>query len=229
MHKSLRLPLFLMNIVICSPILENIDEHSFIGKTFFLLAEQHSEHKFIIITLQKSTEKSFHSNIEFIFVKPLTKNAFLKKIWWDIKLPGILRKVKADLFISLNDCLLTASIPQLIMIQNLQKLRKSHLKKAQLLIVPNNLIKKQLIEKFEIKEERIAVIYPSADKMYEPINETEKDAIKNKYTEGKEFFLFNSIFSFQKDLIALLKSFSHFKKRQQSNADKTDPCGIPCI
>ena len=78
-------------------------------------------------------------------------------------------------------------------------------------------MKKKLIEKFDIGEERIAVIYPPANKMYEPANEQEKEAIKNKYTEGKEFFLFNSIFPEQKDFIDLLKSFSHFKKRQQSS------------
>ena len=60
-------------------------------------------------------------------------------------------------------------------------------------------------------------MYPAANKMFEPINEEEKAAIKNKYSEGKEFFLFNSIFSRPQDLIDLLKSFSYFKKRQQSN------------
>src|SRR6476660_8937673 len=50
-----------------------------------------------------------------------------------------------------------------------------------------------------------------------PINEHEKETIKNKYSEDKEFFLFNSIFPGQKDFIDLLKSFSHFKKRQQSS------------
>ena len=85
------------------------------------------------------------------------------------------------------------------------------------MVVPNELMKKKLIEKFEIGEEKIAVIYPSANKMFEPINEQEKEAIKNKYSEGKEFFLFNSIFPEQEDFIDLLKSFSHFKKRQQSS------------
>ena len=203
-----------MNIAVCSPVL-----NSFVVETSFLLAEQHSEHRFIIIADQKPAEQSsFHSNIEIFFVKPLSKNALLKKIWWDIKLPAILKKVKADLFISYhNACSLTADIPQIIMIQNLERIRKVHVKKAQLLVVPNKLIKKRLIEKFETGEKKIAVIYPAANKMCDPINELEKEAIKNKYSEGKEFFLFNSIFPVQKDFIDLLKSFSHFKKRQQSS------------
>ena len=205
-----------MNIAIYSPISESFDRQSIIVETSFLLAEQHSEHRFIIISDQKPAEKfSFYSNIETILIKTPSRNSLLKKIWWDIKLPAILKKAKADLFISFdNACSLT--IPQLIMIKNLEKTRNAYFKKAQL-IVPNKLMKKALIEKFKIKEERIAVIYPSAYKMCKPINGQEKEATKNKYSEGKEFFLFNSIFPKQKDFINLLKSFSHFKKRQQSS------------
>src|SRR5688572_7602195 len=112
MHKSLRLPLFLMNIVLYSPVLEHIDKSRFIVETFFLLAEQHPEHRFIIITDQKPAEHfSFYSNIQYHFEKPLSKNPLLKKVWWDIKLRAILKKVKADLFISFhNACSLIAVI-----------------------------------------------------------------------------------------------------------------------
>src|SRR6185369_15129681 len=98
---------------------------NFIVETSFLLAEQNFEHRFIIISDQKPAEQfSFYSNIETILVKPLSKNALLKKIWWDIKLPAILKKVKADLFISFhNTCSLTTIIPQFMMIQNFEKTR----------------------------------------------------------------------------------------------------------
>jgi len=203
-----------MNIAVYPLVLDD-----FIVETFFLLAGKHPEHRFIIITDHKKRDQfSFYSNIEIILVKPLSKNALLKKIWWDIRLSVILKKVKADLFISFhNACSLTAIIPQIMVIQKLEKAKKNHIKKAQLLVVPNKVAKKKLIEKFEIREKKIAVIYPSANKMCVPINEREKVVVKNKYSEGKEFFLFNSIFPGQKDFIDLLKSFSHFKKRQQSN------------
>lgn len=219
MHKTLRLPLFAMNIAVYSPVLKDENWVDFIVKTSFLWANQHSEHRFIIITDQKLAE-SFpkYSNIETILVKPLSANSLLRKIWWDIKLPAILKKAKADLFISsLNICSLGTKIPQIIVIQNAEKIRKSHINKARLLIVPNKLMKKRVIEKFEIRDEKIAVIPPTANKMYGPVTEQTKETIKNKYSGGKEFFLFNSIFPTQKDFIELLRSFSHFKKRQQSN------------
>ena len=208
-----------MNIAVYVRGLERIYRGRFIVETFFLLAKHHPENRYIIITDEKPAEQfSFYSNIEPILIKPLFKNAVLRKIWWDIKLPAILNKVKADLFISFhNACSLTAGIPQFMIIQDLERARKAHIKKAKLLGVSSRSMKKTLIEKFEIEEEKITVLYPSANKMFEPAHEQDKEVIKNKYTEGKEFFLFNGIFPGQKNFIDLLKSFSHFKKRQQSS------------
>jgi glycosyltransferase involved in cell wall biosynthesis len=191
----------------------------FIVETSFLLIRQHSDHKFIIITDKRAAvQPPFYSNIETIFVKLSSKNTFLKKIWWDLKLPSILKKVNADLFISLhNRCFSTVSIPQCLFIQDMDRAKKTHIKKAPLLIVPNNLVKRELIENYAVPEKKITIIYPAANKIFEAINEEEKTTIKSKYSEDKEFFLFNSIFSRRQDLIDLLKSFSHFKKRQQSN------------
>jgi glycosyltransferase involved in cell wall biosynthesis len=212
-----------MNIAVYFPpssIAEFNEFRKSIVETSFLLIRQHSEHKFIIITDKRSAEQfPFYSNTETILIKPLSKNALLKKIWWDIKLPAILKKVKTGLFISFNNaCSLTLSIPQSLFIQNIKTMRKSHIKKAQLLLVPNNLMKRELIENHGMPEEKITVVCPAANKMFETIKEEEKKtAIKNKYSEGNEFFLFNSIFLRQQSLIDLLKAFSHFKKRQQSN------------
>jgi len=222
MRKTLRLPLFQMNIAAYFPpssITEINAFQKFIVETSSLLVRQHSEHKFIIITEKGSAEQfPFYPNMETIVLNNVPKNGVLKKIWLNIKLPAILKKVKADLFISFqNTYSSTISIPQCLFIQNMETIKKAHIKKAQLLLVPNNLMKRELIENYGMPEKKIAIVWPVANKMFEPINEEEKRAIKNKYSEGKEFFLFNSIFSSREDLIDLLKSFSHFKKRQQSN------------
>ena len=222
MRKSLRLPLFRMNIAIYFPASSEAGYNSFekfIVETSFLLIQQRSEHRFIIITDKRSTDQlPFYSNMETIVLNTFPKNGVLKKIWLDIKLPVILKKVKADLFISFqNACSPTVPMPQCLFIQNIRTIRKTNIKKAQLLLVTNNLIKKELIEKYGMPEKKITMVRPVANKMFEPINEKEKTAIKNEYSEGKEFFLFNSVFSGQQDLIDLLRSFSHFKKRQQSN------------
>ena len=221
MQTSLRLPLFHMNIAVSLPAYSEERAGSiekFIVETSFLLARQHSDHKFIIITDKRSADQfPFYSNMETFVLNPVSKNGVLKKIWLDIKMPTILKTVKADLFISFQNAPSTVSIPQCLFIKDIEKTKKTHIRKAQLLLVTNNLIKRQLIETFGMPEKKITILRSVANKMFEPINEEEKTAIKNKYCEDKEFFLFNSIFSRQQDFIDLLKSFSHFKKRQQSN------------
>lgn len=196
-----------------------ISIEEFIVETSFLMIQQHSQHKFIIITDNRSAEQfPVYSNMETIVLNPVSKNGVLRKIWLNIKLPAILKKVKADLFISFqNASFSTVSIPQCLFIQDVKKIKKTQIKKAQLLLVRNKLMKRELIENYHMPEKKITIVRPVADKMFEPINEEEKTDIKNKYSEGKEFFLFNSIFFRQQDLIDLLRSFSHFKKRQQSN------------
>ena len=161
---------------------------------------------------------SFSPNTKIVFVKSIPKNVLLKKLWWDVRFPGVLKKLKAELFISVdNICSLTISIPQCIIVGDKERIKGAYIKKAQLLIVTDKLTKKGLTEKYKIPGEKISVIYPSANKMYEVINSEEKDGIKNKYCDGKEFFLYNSNFSDPEDFVTLLKSFSHFKKRQQSS------------
>ena len=222
MRKSLRLPLFDMKIAACFqfPLKSELDDkQNFIVETFFLLVRQQPEHFFYIITDKKSADQfSIYSNLEIIVVKPVSENLLLKRMWWDVKLPAILKKIKADLFISFhNVCSSVVSVPQCIFISDLEKTKKKYLKNAQFLFTPNNLVKRKLVEKYGVREQKIKVVYPSANKIFEPVNENEKAIIKNKYSDNKEFFLFNSIFSKREDLIDLLKSFSHFKKRQQSN------------
>ena len=210
-----------MNIAVALPAsLEGGSDQigNFIVETSFFLIRTHLDHKFIIFTDKRPAVDPFYSNIETIFVKPVSKSALLKKIWWDIRLPALLKKVKADLFISFQDvCSARTSIPQFLFIRDIEKAKKAHVRKAQLLLVPNDWMKRNLIENYSVPEKNITIMYPAANKIFEPINEEEKATIKNKYSEGKEFFLFNSIFSRQQAFIDLLKSFSHFKKRQQSN------------
>ena len=50
-----------------------------------------------------------------------------------------------------------------------------------------------------------------------PFSEKEIQAIKDEYTEGKEYFVFTGTIHPQNNLVGLLKAFSIFKKRQLSN------------
>ena len=61
---------------------------------------------------------------------------------------------------------------------------------------------------------KIDVVFSAAKEIFHPLNDEEKTATKNKYTEGKEYFVYAGAIHPRKNLINLLKAFSVFKKRQ---------------
>ncbi len=217
--KSHQLPLSDMTIAVWSPSLFKEDYSSsrrFIVETLLSFTDQHPDKKFFILT-DISSANFISKNTEILIVKP-SKNVFLKKIWWDVKLPRILKKIKTDLFISMeNRCSLTTSISQAILIPHKDKTKHAFIKKATLIFVLNESMKNQINEKYKVEDEKIGIIKPFGNKLFKPANDKEKELSKAEYSDGKEFFLYNSNFSRREDFIELLKSFSHFKKRQQSN------------
>ena len=94
------------------------DFEDFIVETIPRFILQHPDDRFFILTdAMPSIQLAFPGNAEIIVTKPPPQNTLLKKIWWDVKLPSLLKKIKADLFISFTDnCSLTAAIPQFIVV-----------------------------------------------------------------------------------------------------------------
>ena len=77
--------------------------------------------------------------------------------------------------------------------------------------------KTAILKKDKIEPDKIKVIYRGINETDNAINFQEREEIKNKYSEGNEFFLYFGIISSQNNLINLLKAFSAFKKRQRSS------------
>jgi glycosyltransferase involved in cell wall biosynthesis len=65
--------------------------------------------------------------------------------------------------------------------------------------------------------DKILVVTGAADERYSPLAGEEKEKIKRVYAEGKEYFLAIVSGARPGEGVDLLKAFSRFKKRQQSN------------
>ncbi len=160
-------------------------------------------------------------NTSIIRIDPRPKNIFFRKFRFDRKLEKIVKKKQIDLLISLGEvCSLRSEIPQLLLINNLpvhKRAARQFLQKAKRIMTISNFLKKEIVNRYKLAEEKIEVIYQSIDKRYAPVSFEEKEKTKQKYTEGKEYFLYAGEIGPDKNLINLLKAFSFFKKRQKSN------------
>jgi glycosyltransferase involved in cell wall biosynthesis len=75
---------------------------------------------------------------------------------------------------------------------------------------------------------KILVVPPVADKFL-PLPSGEKEQLKERYAEGKEYFLTAVSGAADKEVVDLLKAFSLFKKRQRSNMQLVLAGGNPAL
>jgi glycosyltransferase involved in cell wall biosynthesis len=208
---------------------------NFILETFTRLTEKYPQHEFIFIFDRPVSKKFlFNKNVQTVVVGPPARHPLLWKLWYDVKIPAVLKKHKADVFVSCDGfCSLTTKISQCLVIHDLSFLhfpafnKKSHLlyykrytpkflQKAASVATVSEFSKQDIVTHYQIPSSKIDVVYSAAKKVFTPVKEKEKESIKYKYTEGKEFFIYAGAIHPRKNLMHLLKAFSIFKKRQQS-------------
>ncbi len=208
----------------------------FTREVFRLLTNQYKEHQFYFLFDRPYDETYiFSSNVTPVVVGPPARHPLLWKFWYDVKIPSVLKKIKADVFISPDGfCSLTSKIPQCLVVHDLgflhypETYRKSHelfykrytplyLKKAKMIATVSHFSKKDIITQYKTADEKINIVYSAVKKIFHPLNIQQKEIIKEKYTEGKEFFIYTGALQPRKNLVNLLKAFSLFKKRQHSN------------
>ncbi len=208
----------------------------FIFETFSRIIKHHPEHTFVLISDGKN-EEVFNElkNVIQVIKKPFKKSATQWYIWFNIKIPSILKKYKADVFVSYGSVAsLRTKVPQCIVVPDLSFLhqpflfKKRHLlfyktfvsrslKKAKLIVTVSESCKEDIIKRFKINADKIDVVYKGIDGKHKPINADVREKIKALYASGNEYFIYTGEIGMHKNLQNLLKAFSAFKKRQKSN------------
>lgn len=195
-----------------------------------------SRHQFIFITSAPIVGPlTTSSNITCVVSSPRANNVLLWKLWLNYTLPAIVRKHKADILINTGGvCSLRSRLPQLLFSADLsflnfpdffQKRQLNFLKKnmpaffakTKNIVVGSDFIAKQIIRHYSINGKKISNFPLIAGDAYQPIDWQQKELVKEKYAEGKEYFLFAGEIHPGNKLVNLLKAFSFFKKRQKSN------------
>ena len=194
----------------------------FFGDVYKYFAIQQPGHQFLLIS-DSLYDKGFTypANAIHITAKPRAGIFLLRKYWFDRKIPSILKKYKADVFVSHgNMCSMNTNIPQCIIAHQAEGIKKSEAKfftRAEMIVTGSEFSKKVIIEKCRITAEKIQVVYPAASEIFKPAGMDQKEKTREKYSDGKEYFYYTGTISNEKNFINLLKAFSHFKKRQKSN------------
>ena len=208
---------------------------NFIFETFSQIVPLHPEHTFVLISETPLTGLFIHfENVINVPIGQQTKNPALWYLWYNIKIPTVLKKYKADIFVSYGIGSNATKIPQCLIIPGLTFTyqpfiyKKSNLlfyktfvarsiKKSKVVITVSEFCKSEIIKQYKTDINKIQVVYRGINENFIEIGYEEKKEIKIKYADGNEYFIYLGEIGSNKNLLNLLKAFSAFKKRQKSN------------
>jgi glycosyltransferase involved in cell wall biosynthesis len=200
------------------------------------LVKKHPEHQFHFF-FDRPYDAMFilGPNVRGHVLSPPARHPLLWKYWFDVKVAGMLKKVKADILLSPDgQCSLRTKVPQCVVVHDLGFLhhadsyQKSHqryykyytpkfIRKAKTVLTVSEFSKKDIIHHYQTPEKKIRVVYNGVKEIFQPLDFTSQQTVKDQYTAGTEYFLYAGAIHPRKNLVNLLKAFSIFKRRLQSS------------
>jgi glycosyltransferase involved in cell wall biosynthesis len=203
----------------------------FTHQTLQRMVIRHPEHEFIFIF-----DRPFHP--DFVFAKNVTpvvifppaRHPILWWIWFEIQIPKVLKKYKADVFVSTDGfASMRTTVPQCLVVHDLafvhfpkyiptlisnylRKFTPKFIKKAKKIIAVSTYTKQDVIDTYGTASDKIEIIYNGAHDVYKPLTYEEKNIVKEKFTNGCDYFVYAGSLHPRKNIVNLLKAFAQFKK-----------------
>ncbi|NLX29706.1 MAG: glycosyltransferase family 4 protein [Bacteroidales bacterium] len=204
----------------------------FMVETLSRMTRAHPEHRFIFLFDRAyDPQFIFSGNVTPVVLFPPTRHPLLWKVWFDYRVPGILRKYQADLFLSPDGYLsLRTGVPQLPVIHDLNFVHRPadlpgpisryynryfplFAQKATRIATVSDWSKEDIATSFHIDPRKIDVVYNACSSAFRPLNRKEQQAVRDQYTAGKPYFLFVGALHPRKNIEGLLIAFEEYKSR----------------
>ena len=177
----------------------------------------------------------FSDNITPIVLSPQARHPILYYAWFQHSVKGLLNKMQPDLFLSPDGFLaLGAKCKQLPVIHDINFLHHPQdskwltakyynyyfpkfAKEATRIATVSEYSKQDIAKNYEIKEDKIDVVYNGINSFFKPLDELIKQQTKLKYSAGKNYFVNVGSLHPRKNISNLIRAFYLFKK--ESNSD----------
>ena len=203
----------------------------FTVETFRRIAQWHPEAEFFFLFDRTySNEFLFSENITPVVLPPQARHPILYYTWFNASIPYILRKNKADMFISPDGYLsLNTKVPQLDVFHDLnfehypddlprieqwyyRRYFPKFAAKAKRIVTVSEYSKSDIVKQYEVQPDKIDVVHNGASNSFKPASSEKIKSTRKKYTAGSPYFLFIGALHPRKNLTNLFKAFDAFKK-----------------
>jgi glycosyltransferase involved in cell wall biosynthesis len=211
-------------MVSLSPINATRADRYFFNQALSHLASQQAEHHFYICTDAPQEVAVASGNVSSLLVPYVSSRGSLSSLWRTIKYRQLLHKISAEAVLYFGvGSYIKSQVPFCIMVKPGEtgakpsaKLLKV-LERAKSVLTFSEGAKVSICQQYKVLEEKVSVVYAAAPEVLQPTGEDLHSKVKERYTDGCEYFIYTGSFKEQPSLINLLKAFSVFKKRQKTN------------
>jgi glycosyltransferase involved in cell wall biosynthesis len=212
----------------------------FADETLCIITTKHPEHEFVFYFDRKPDEQFiYNQNIKPVVLQPPARHPFLFLAWFEASLPLHFMRSKPDVFLSPDGFLsLTTNIKSVGVIHDLNfehfpedipfLVRKYYsnmfprfARKASRIATVSEYSKSDISKTYHIDPDKIDVVYNGAGSIFKPLQASDKEATKQKFSHGNDYFFFIGTLHPRKNLVNLFKAFDLFKK--------TDSKGIKLV
>lgn len=203
----------------------------FTAETARRMVLAHPEHEFFFFFDRKPhPEFLFADNVTPVVLCPQARHPVLWYLYFEWSTQIALKRYKIDLYLSPDGMMpLHPKVPTLNVIHDLNfehasgNLKASHqrymshyfplfARNATRLATVSSYSKKDIAETYGIPAEKIDVVYDGAHSNYRPHSDDEKEAIRQRFTDGHPFVIFISTILKRKNLANLLLAFDKVKE-----------------
>lgn len=198
----------------------------FAHETLSRIVTAHPEHQFIFLFDRPWNAQFIYApNVVPVAAGPPTRHPILYRIWFDAVVPGLLRKHKADLFLSPDGYLsLRTSVPQVPVMHDLnfehhpddlppayrrfyRKFFPRFARKATRIVTVSGFSKQDIMDRYGVPAEKIDVVHNGVGTVFGPATDEEKVAARRKLTNGHPYVICVGSLHPRKNIARLLQAF----------------------
>lgn len=196
------------------------------------LAARHPEDEFLFL-FDRSFEGRFvyGPNVTALALFPPARHPFLWWWWFESSVPRALRLWGAEVFFSPDSYLsLRAKIPTVMTVHDLAPLHRPEgipwlirkyyqyylpkfLHRADHILTVSEYVRQDIALTAGVDLSRISVAYNGCRAGFVPLQNIEKEEVRNKYADGKEYFFYTGAIHPRKNILRLIRAFDQFKTR----------------
>ncbi len=200
------------------------------------VVSNHPEHNFYFLFDRPYDLKfKYAENVIPIIAGPPARHPFLYLIWFEMTVPGIVKKFKIDAFFSPDHYLsLRTKVPTLLAVHDINFMHHPEnlplitsfyyriffpkfLQKAKRVIAVSEFTKNDVAQYFSYPKEKIDIVYNAPNMEPGALSTQEIEATKKRYTGGKPYFFYIGSLHKRKNIGRMMLAFDSFLKQSHDD------------